>query len=70
MAKAVSRRSFLRGVGLGGMAVRIGLPPLAAMFNSSARHMPPAQAPRPSSLDSSSGSTATESSKTIGCRAK
>src|SRR5258708_25172149 len=32
---AVSRRSFLKGVGLGGMAVRIGLPPLAAMFNSS-----------------------------------
>ncbi len=31
---AVSRRSFLRGVGLGSMAVRIGLPPLAAMFNS------------------------------------
>ena len=34
-SKAVSRRSFLRGVGLGGMAVRIGLPPLAAMFNAS-----------------------------------
>ena len=33
-SKAVSRRSFLRGVGLGSMAVRIGLPPLAAMFNS------------------------------------
>jgi uncharacterized protein DUF1552 len=32
---AVSRRSFLKGVSLGGMAVRIGLPPLAAMFNSS-----------------------------------
>jgi len=31
----VSRRSFLSGVGLGGAAVRIGLPPLAAMFNSS-----------------------------------
>src|SRR5260370_15179981 len=31
---AVSRRSFLRGVGLGSMAVRIGLPPLAAMSNS------------------------------------
>jgi len=31
----VSRRSFLRGVSLGGAAVRIGLPPLAAMFNSS-----------------------------------
>src|SRR5260370_5625528 len=31
---AVSRRSFMRGVGLGSMAVRIGLPPLAAMFNS------------------------------------
>jgi hypothetical protein len=34
-SRDVSRRSFLRGVGLGGMAVRIGLPPLAAMFNSS-----------------------------------
>lgn len=31
----VSRRSFLKGVGLGGAVVRIGLPPLAAMFNSS-----------------------------------
>ncbi len=31
----VSRRSFLRGVGLGGMTARIGLPPLAAMFNCS-----------------------------------
>src|SRR5216683_3766153 len=30
----VSRRSFLSGVGLGGAAIRIGLPPLAAMFNS------------------------------------
>ncbi len=36
MAKtSVSRRSFLTGVSLGGMAVRIGLPPLVAMFNSS-----------------------------------
>ena len=34
-SKAVSRRSFLRGVGLGGVAVRVGLPPLVAMFNSS-----------------------------------
>jgi hypothetical protein len=32
---SVSRRSFLKGVGLGGMTVRIGLPPLVAMFNSS-----------------------------------
>src|SRR5687767_13141482 len=31
----VSRRSFLKGVGLGGAVVRVGLPPLAAMFNSS-----------------------------------
>jgi hypothetical protein len=31
---AVSRRSFLRGVGIGGAVVRVGLPPLAAMFNS------------------------------------
>ncbi|MGH9657988.1 MAG: DUF1552 domain-containing protein [Bryobacteraceae bacterium] len=30
-----SRRSFLRGVGLGGAAIRIGLPALDAMFNSS-----------------------------------
>src|SRR5215470_8513981 len=29
----VSRRTFLRG-GVGGAAVRIGLPPLAAMFNA------------------------------------
>ncbi|MBM3727668.1 MAG: DUF1552 domain-containing protein [Acidobacteria bacterium] len=31
--KALSRRTLLRGV-LGGSAVRLGLPPLAAMFNS------------------------------------
>src|SRR5918993_4595984 len=34
MAGTVSRRNFLRGVSLTGAAVRIGLPPLAAMFNS------------------------------------
>jgi hypothetical protein len=32
---SVSRRTFLRGVGAGGALVRIGLPPLAAMFNTS-----------------------------------
>src|SRR3954447_9687225 len=31
----ISRRTFLRGAGLSGAAVRIGLPPLVAMFNSS-----------------------------------
>jgi hypothetical protein len=31
--RQVSRRTFLRGVSLTGAAVRIGLPPLAAMFN-------------------------------------
>jgi len=31
----ISRRTFLRGAGLSGAAVQIGLPPLAAMFNSS-----------------------------------
>ena len=31
----LSRRSFLRGASLTGAAVRIGLPPLAAMFNAS-----------------------------------
>ncbi len=31
---AISRRKFLRGVSLTGAAVRVGLPPLAAMFNS------------------------------------
>jgi len=31
----LSRRSFLRGVSLAGAVVRVGLPPLAAMFNSS-----------------------------------
>ena len=31
----LSRRTFLRGVGAGGAAVRIGLPPLVAMFNES-----------------------------------
>jgi hypothetical protein len=31
----LTRRKFLRGVSLTGAAVRVGLPPLAAMFNSS-----------------------------------
>ncbi len=31
----LSRRTFLRGAGLAGSAIRIGLPPLAAMFNPS-----------------------------------
>jgi len=31
---ALSRRRFLRGISLTGAAVRVGLPPLAAMFNS------------------------------------
>src|SRR5215467_8886662 len=30
----LSRRRFLRGLSLTGAAVRVGLPPLAAMFNS------------------------------------
>ena len=30
----LSRRNFLRGIGVGGAAIRIGLPPLEAMFNS------------------------------------
>jgi uncharacterized protein DUF1552 len=30
---ALSRRTFLRGVGLGGAAIRVGLPALEAMFN-------------------------------------
>jgi hypothetical protein len=30
----IPRRRFLRGLGIAGSAVRIGLPPLAAMFNS------------------------------------
>jgi hypothetical protein len=34
MISDLSRRNFLRGVGLGGAAIRIGLPPLEAMFNS------------------------------------
>jgi hypothetical protein len=33
-SKALSRRTLLRGIGLGGVAVRLGLPPLEAMFNS------------------------------------
>src|SRR5690242_20430112 len=31
----LSRRTFLNGLGVGGSLVRIGLPPLAAMFNES-----------------------------------
>lgn len=34
-AKRLPRRAFLGGIGLAGAAVRIGLPPLACMFNSS-----------------------------------
>ena len=33
--KGFSRRTFLRGVGVSGAMIRIGLPPLEAMFNSS-----------------------------------
>jgi hypothetical protein len=33
--KQISRRRFLKGVSLTGAAIRIGLPPLEAMFNSS-----------------------------------
>ncbi len=32
---ALSRRTFLRGLGVAGAAVRVGLPALDAMFNSS-----------------------------------
>lgn len=32
--KPLSRRNFLRGLGVAGSTVRVGLPPLAAMFNS------------------------------------
>ena len=35
MATFLSRRAFLKSIGMAGAAVRIGLPPLAAMFNSS-----------------------------------
>ncbi len=35
MTSAVSRRSFLQGLGLSGTLIRVGLPPLAAMFNTS-----------------------------------
>ncbi|MCI0420434.1 MAG: DUF1552 domain-containing protein, partial [Acidobacteria bacterium] len=34
MAAFLSRRTFLKTMGLAGAVVRIGLPPLAAMFNS------------------------------------
>ena len=34
MRKPLSRRTFLKGAGLAGAAVRIGLPPIEAMFNS------------------------------------
>src|SRR5947207_9933662 len=33
-ASSISRRRFLCGVNLAGVAVRVGLPPLAAMLNS------------------------------------
>ena len=31
----IARRTFLRGVGVGGSLIRLGLPPLEAMFNTS-----------------------------------
>jgi hypothetical protein len=34
MAAPLSRRTFLKGAGFAGSLVRVGLPPLAAMFNS------------------------------------
>ena len=34
-APRLARRTFLQGIGFAGAAVRIGLPPLACMFNSS-----------------------------------
>ena len=35
MKNHLSRRTFLKGVGLGGASVHVGLPALAAMFNES-----------------------------------
>src|SRR5262249_973298 len=35
MSAFLSRRTFLKNIGVAGAVVRIGLPPLAAMFNSS-----------------------------------
>ena len=35
LGKGFSRRTFLRGVGASGALIRIGLPPLEAMFNAS-----------------------------------
>ena len=34
MTTCLSRRTFLKNLGLAGAVVRVGLPPLAAMFNS------------------------------------
>src|SRR5436190_22130593 len=43
---ALSRRKFLRGVSLTGAIVRVGLPPLAAMFNSNgSAYAAPGKAP-------------------------
>src|SRR5439155_8489394 len=43
---ALSRRKFLRGVSLTGAMVRVGLPPLAAMFNSNgSAYAAPGKAP-------------------------
>src|SRR3989475_8986466 len=42
----LSRRKFLRGVSLTGAIVRVGLPPLAAMFNSNgSAYAAPGKAP-------------------------
>lgn len=69
----LSRRKFLKGVSLTGAMVRVGLPPLAAMFNSSGTAYAArvrARAEFRSSRGSSSGSTGTEFRSDIGFRTR
>ena len=68
----LSRRRFLRNMSMTGAAIRVGLPPLAAMFNSNGTaYAATAQArPRRSSRGSCSGSTATGFPSATGSRAR
>ena len=67
----LSRRTFLRGVGLSGAAIRIGLPAFEALFDASGTAYAAGRASGPSRSRPGSccGSTATGSSRSTGSRA-
>ena len=70
-ANELSRRTFLRGVGLSGAAITVGLPAFESQFNASGTAYAARGGGRSRSRrGSSSGSTATGSSRSIGFRAR